>query len=1134
MRNETIQLNGINRASAEQDSAQGACEELINMRLENGALRPVGDKELVMAPATGVPEMYRIFVHRIGPVTNYIGVYVYSTESTNIRLLNVNDGEYTLGDQLTYVDDVNAEVDIKFINNLAIVSLKWSGGEEIRVFSYRNGGYQSLPEILPDVLLSFTKEDIAAKSGSTQSTADYTSLNVKTKYNEMANPSANDYLIDVNAGLSYLRRSDDRNRTEGFVGVCCTLTLYDGTETKPTQPVWFYLGGTPEIIFGNISNNTGQDDLHINIPRGRLKVGIGSITTSDGMEWDADALYDEYKDYISAINIYCTYPKSLVDIEKTFKDTLKKNTIESYMSDWRADPSEETKSHVMINATDIEYRRKMTNNYSARQYSSVFSFDFIDPSELGKELFYKQRSIKLHEHLDDMDDKEWLDFSDEMLTGDTMRVENSAYIKRYGQMEVYNKRLHLYDTTNTLLLPADDDFGNGLFSQALVCNEGTVAGMQSYDVNVRAVIYTKTETEDLIAVREFSTKGFGINYDPSGTGTHYYAWLYERLLVYTQTLTLVDNNTMLYEIYNGEVNELGVITGHGSDQDLQADYLTYNGNRYYREETMDKTIYPPAMAELTYLALRSFSPVTDSRTYRMDLYVKYSPGGLLQDAYYKIPVNLETSKAYNYAYLAAKNERFFKFIHDVVPTDYTSIAFQYGLIDLSEFTSTSEEWEAAGNIDEVTQYRETDIVVVSKENNPTFFPPQQSYRIGGNIIGIAVNSQGVSDVQIGQYPMNVFTDNGVYAMELGSGEVVYGNVVKIADDIAATGGMIPTPYGIAFLQGDGVYLLNGRRSQRISIGLDGFVDLDIRRCQQYRNAHGYELEGPWYCWKYTTGTSLSEDYLFFPDEEPIDGDYMEDSDHNETHYYVKSNKGQYLIIGDDEDEESVSYFDRYEAGDLPAEREVLIYDIFPYLLGEREATSEGELIPLSFRDQMREPENILIGYDNNREELWISDIRELFSYVYSFPERSWHTVTATFDWYNVNYGVIGGVMYDITKENHSDDTIRHIQSRPIKLGSDSYKVIERMIARVNINGPLESTPVNQNMFSMYVFGSRDLRNWYMIGANQWNGYSQSLQINKTSSKFRAFIVTAGGNLTRGSEFSYISATIGDYYTAKLR
>ena len=82
--------------------------------------------------------------------------------------------------------------------------------------------------------------------------------------------------------------------------------------------------------------------------------------------------------------------------------------------------------------------------------------------------------------------------------------------------------------------------------------------------------------------------------------------------------------------------------------------------------------------------------------------------------------------------------------------------------------------------------------------------------------------------------------------------------------------------------------------------------------------------------------------------------------------------------------------------------------------------------------------------------------------------------------------------------------------------------------------PLPDTHAGNQMFSMYVYGSRDLRNWYMIGASQYKGYTPLLQIGKTSSKFKAFIVTMGGNLTKGSEISPLQLTIGDFYTEKLR
>lgn len=1102
MRIEEIRPAGINRAYAEQDAASGACEELINMRLENGALRPTGDKALALYPDSGEPVvMRRIYIHRIAGENNYIGIYTDKGDSV-VCTLSVEDGVYTYDETILEVPgDAEADIDIKFIGNLMVIRSGYD--KKIYNFAYQSGSYIATPSELPDILLSAEKETIAAKTGTTESTSDYTSVELFEKYKNMQNVTAKDYLQDISAGLSFLRRSKGHYETEGFVGICANFTLRGGKETKPTAPRWYYLGGMPDIIYGNLSGNNEQRALHINMARGKLKVKIAALT-KDGSAW-SQSLYNEYKDYITGINIYCTYPKSLIDIEKSITGD-QEPTVEEFVGKWVTYLKNSSSATVETRITPTKITNTVVTGQGPVISEANYSFEYNDVVKLGGELFYKQRTIELKDSLTDMQEEVQLDFSESMLTGDTMPVENSGYVERYGQIDVYNKRLHLFDTTNTLHEPA-----GGYFSQALAVGDYTPTGMTAFDVDVKVVAYTRTEGEDLVTVRSFQTKGYGTR-----ESSRKYAWVSDVQTVYTESSAPVVGDD--YYIYDSSDESFSI--GGQIDDITQVGMITIEDTDYIREPSEDKSDYH-GDGTLQYVALRSASAIVDTRTYRMDVYVKYST------SYFKMAVNLVSSSAYDYSLLAARKDRYFMFLHDIVPQNNTPESFEYALLDMSGAASTAAEWNAVTPALESNVYSETDIVTVSAQDSPTYFPPQNSYRVGGDIIGIAVDSQGISDVQIGQWPMDVFTDNGVYALELGSGEVFYGKVAKIADDIAAAGGMVSTPYGIAFLQGDGVYLLKGRRSTRISVGLDGYVDLDIRRCTQFKKAHGHLPLYAWYC------EDVEVETLYSLSTNPAVGDTLYSESEEEESVFVPYatvkavGQGTVTIEWEDDDWTYV----RTAASDTEW---VLIYDIFPYLLGEREATYEGELIPLSFREQMAEPENILIGYDNNREELWISDLRELFSYVYSFPEKSWHTVTETFSWYNVNYGIVDGYMYDITKESHSEETIRHIQSRPLKLGSDGYKCIERMIARINVNGPLQSTTVNENMFSMYVFGSRDMRNWYMIGAAQHEGYTQSLQINKTSSKFRAFIVTAGGFLTKGSEFSSVQAMIQDFYNTKLR
>ena len=1118
MRTQDIRLTGINRAASEQDSVNGGCEELINMRLENGALRPVGRKQKILFPeSVSVPSMLRIYIHRIGGTKNYIGVYV-SSGNTYVVRLSVASYRYTVSGSpiLTISGDANADVDIRFIDNLMIVA---SGKDsKIRTYSYADGAYTQLPDAFPDVTLSFEKNDTEAGTEIGDG-SDFVLEGVKDKYIAAGNVTIEMIYQDIISGISYLRGGRNKNESEGMVGVCVNFTLYDGTETKPSTPQWFCLGGRPQIAFGAITGSGVYNDLHINMRRSSLKTGISTVKVGN-TSWDP-TLYGVYKDYIKSINIYCTHPVSVTDYWKTFTETHAATVIDDITGQYGWITYTSSSSPGGYSEYTARKRKHPSTPYD-------FSFDLTDPSEFGKQLFYKQREIPLSKNLSDMQGTFLLDFSEEAMTGDTMSVDNSGYISRYGKMDVYNKRLHLFDTKNTLSIPSP--FSTWLYSsQPLTAGELSAISRSSGSVSeVKVMITTKTDNSSVKTL--FTGSAFSAIVESTSTSTTLYQYKNGGDSVYClKSPIAIEVGDYAYGTTTIGPSSIPMeVTAVNREGDTEI-WVEGEGPFVYYGTESGTVSTPSGMS----LLIRSEAPVIDARDYTADFYVKYVLDGT---KYAKFQLTLESSKAYDTAYAYAGGAVFkrLKDLHNPTgawadATDEVNSFFEIGYVTLTNNSSQSE-------YDGVTDpgaavYSETDVVTVSKENNPTFFPPQQSYRIGGNIIGLAVNSQGISDVQIGQYPMDVFTDNGVYAMGLGSGEVVYGSVVKIADDIAANREILPTPFGIVFIQGDGIYLLNGRVAKRISVALDGFVDLDIRKCHQYINAHGRPRWDNLYAWKSMSAESTFPEIMY---TDTIVAGELEDNDlyddYENTLTYVESYDESHdvVVTYPPEAGENGYPYERYAAGDLG--NEVPIYDIFYYLLGEdyhQLATS-----CFSMRDQLKSPSHIHMGYDTYRSELLISDDRLMFTYAYSFLESSWHTITEKWTFFRDNLAMNAGEGMDINDENHNPADVRHIQSRPMKLGSDGFKSIERLIARINVNGPLREE--NSRMFSMYVYGSRDLRNWYMIGASQYQGYTPLLQIGNTSSRFKAFIITMGGYLTRGSEVSYISSEILDWFNSKLR
>lgn len=179
-------------------------------------------------------------------------------------------------------------------------------------------------------------------------------------------------------------------------------------------------------------------------------------------------------------------------------------------------------------------------------------------------------------------------------------------------------------------------------------------------------------------------------------------------------------------------------------------------------------------------------------------------------------VTMRDSSAYNYSYA-----------FDVTPT----LTLVGGAWE-DEMGETGQIWGRPLD-SHVFWKNESNVINVSAPYNPFVFPVENSYGFSGEIIDVATSYLPVSAVQYGQYPLSVFTKNGVFALEQGNGKVLYSNVVPLQPYIL-DGKATTTPFGTFFVSGRALYLLSGRDAVCVSHALDGKLELDIRDLDSYK------------------------------------------------------------------------------------------------------------------------------------------------------------------------------------------------------------------------------------------------------------------------------------------------------------
>lgn len=179
-------------------------------------------------------------------------------------------------------------------------------------------------------------------------------------------------------------------------------------------------------------------------------------------------------------------------------------------------------------------------------------------------------------------------------------------------------------------------------------------------------------------------------------------------------------------------------------------------------------------------------------------------------------VKLKESSAYNYSYAFG-----------VMPTIIEAGNFEAAMEVINQVYRSDFEYDR-----EIFWKKETNTINVSAQYNPFVFPVEYSYIFGGEILDIATSYNPISSTQIGQYPVTVFTTNGIYAFEQGNGMVLYSNITPI-QPLVIEGKAVSTPNGIFFKSSKNLYVLTGRDAANISSVLNGNIDVEIRENEAY-------------------------------------------------------------------------------------------------------------------------------------------------------------------------------------------------------------------------------------------------------------------------------------------------------------
>lgn len=109
----------------------------------------------------------------------------------------------------------------------------------------------------------------------------------------------------------------------------------------------------------------------------------------------------------------------------------------------------------------------------------------------------------------------------------------------------------------------------------------------------------------------------------------------------------------------------------------------------------------------------------------------------------------------------------------------------------------------------------------SEVNNPFYFPLSGRNSVGtGEIIGITSNTQAISPGQFGEYPLIVFSSDGVWALQTGE-EGLYYSIHPISKDICTNPNILQTDGPVLFATENGLHSIVGSEIENISKHIKG-------------------------------------------------------------------------------------------------------------------------------------------------------------------------------------------------------------------------------------------------------------------------------------------------------------------------
>lgn len=263
------------------------------------------------------------------------------------------------------------------------------------------------------------------------------------------------------------------------------------------------------------------------------------------------------------------------------------------------------------------------------------------------------------------------------------------------------------------------------------------------------------------------------------------------LFAYNDRIFINDITTKLYEGYSVSsflTTISGGITDAGTSYDVhfEVDIQTGDGKKIVRNtDTMHffKSVSEPTVPAFMF---KRYFAYPDARATTLRIYIETATDLKLIATLSLTPNEMLNMAIYNK-------------VSASLPVTYGDYTYT-GAVSGSDVLSAIDD-----------TYNDKNRIQATELSNPFYYPAINSYRVGnGRVLGLSTNALAISAGQFGEYPLFCFTEDGIWALMIGNGEVLISSIKPLSRKVCNNpASLTMIDGGTVFTTEKGLWIISG-------------------------------------------------------------------------------------------------------------------------------------------------------------------------------------------------------------------------------------------------------------------------------------------------------------------------------------